>query len=156
VAGLAHELGLGAHIVAPASAAAWVVGPKRAYPLPATGWLGIPSQPFASDVRRVLGWLGAARAASDRWRPLKALSADVTVGALVRARLGDRVADSLVGPVIAGVYSRPIDELPLAAISADLPAQVQRAGGLLAAVRARRNDSPAGSAVQGLRGGLSQ
>lgn len=154
VAELLDELGLAADIVEPTAAPAWAVGPERAYPLPATGWLGIPLHPFAPAVRRVIGWRGAIRAASDHWRPLRRVDSDVTVGALVRNRVGDAVADRLVAPVIRGVYSRPIDELPLAAISPGLPDDVAQAGGLLAAARSRRAAAPAGAAVQSLAGGM--
>jgi oxygen-dependent protoporphyrinogen oxidase len=154
VAGLVEELGLADAVVTPTRAPAWVVSPTRAYPLPATGWLGIPLHPFTPAVRRVLGWRGALRAASDRWRPLRGVDPDITVGALVRDRVGNAVADRLVAPVIQGVYSRPIDDLPLAAIAPGLPDEVARAGSLIAAARGRRAAAPAGASVQSLDGGM--
>jgi oxygen-dependent protoporphyrinogen oxidase len=156
VAALLSDLGLEHDVVSPAPTPAWVVTENDAYPLPSTGWLGIPLRPFAAEVRRVIGWRGAWRAWSDYWRPLGAVDPDITVGELVRARLGEQVADRLVTPVVAGVYSRPIDELALAAIDPGLPAEVARAGGVLKAARARREASPAGSAVQGIVGGLNR
>ncbi len=156
VADLLADLGLASDVASPTAAPAWVVGPSRAYPLPSTGWLGVPLDPWAPEVRRVLGWWGAFRAWSDRWRPLGRVAEDITVGQLVRSRVGNAVADRLVAPVIAGVYSRPIDEIPLAAIAPGLPHEVRDAGGLLAAASARRGSSPAGSAVQGLVGGMAR
>ncbi len=153
---LVSELGLESAIVAPTSAPAWVVSPERSYPLPATGWLGIPLRPFESEVRRILGWRGAVRTLSDRWRSLGSVPDDITVGALVRDRLGDAVADLLVAPVIAGVYSRSIDEIPLASIAPGLPAEVRAAGSLIKAATSRRKASPGGSAVLGIEGGLAR
>lgn len=154
VADLARELGLGAELVRPVRRPAWVVSPERAYALPATGWLGIPTQPLLPDVRRVIGWGAAADAALERHRPLGDVADDATVGSLVRARLGQRVAEMLVAPVLQGVYSRPLDELPLAAIDPTLPAQLRAAGSLTALAERRRALAPAGSAVLGVRGGI--
>ncbi|MDN4475624.1 FAD-dependent oxidoreductase [Demequina sp. SYSU T00192] len=154
VEGLARELGLGGDLVAPTRAPAWVVTPERAYPLPTTGWLGIPTRPLLTDVRRIIGWGPAAEAALERSRPLGEVADDATVGSLVRARLGEPVAELLVAPVLQGVYSRPLDELPLAAIDPSLPQQLRDAGSLLELARRRRRLAPAGSAVMGIRGGM--
>ncbi|WP_062389268.1 protoporphyrinogen/coproporphyrinogen oxidase [Demequina iriomotensis] len=154
VEALARELGLGPDIVAPTRAPAWVVGPDRSYPLPTTGWLGIPTRPLHHEVRRIIGWGAAADAALERSRPLGEVADDATVGSLVRSRLGERVADMLVAPVLTGVYSRPLDELPLAAIDPTLPRQLREAGSLLALAERRRRLAPAGAAVMGLRGGI--
>lgn len=154
VAALAAELGLGDDVVSPTTSPAWVVAPGLAYPLPATGWLGIPTRPLDKDVRRVIGSAAALHASLESHRPLGTVAEDVTVGALVRSRLGDEIAERLVTPVLQGVYSRPIDALPLAAIDPTLPTQLRRAGSLTALAGARRAASPAGSAVEGIRGGV--
>ncbi|WP_062519726.1 protoporphyrinogen/coproporphyrinogen oxidase [Demequina silvatica] len=154
VEALARELGLGAELVTPTRAPAWVVTPDRAYPLPTTGWLGIPTRPLLHDVRRIIGWGAAADAALERSRPLGEVRDDATVGGLVRARLGDPVADLLVAPVLQGVYSRPLDDLPLAAIDPTLPQQLRDAGSLLELASRRRRLAPAGASVMGVRGGI--
>ncbi|WP_296665108.1 FAD-dependent oxidoreductase [Demequina sp.] len=154
VAALARELGLAGDVVAPTRAPAWVVAPDREYPLPTTGWLGIPTRPLLPDVRRVIGWSAAAEASLERSRPLGEVRDDATVGSLVRARLGHAVAELLVAPVLQGVYSRPIDELTLAAIDPTLPQQLRDAGSLIALAERRRRLAPAGSAVLGIRGGM--
>ena len=154
VARLVEQLGLGPDIVAPSANPAWVVGPGRPYPLPATGWLGIPLDPMARDVRRALGWVGAWRAQRDLSEPLAPLADDVTIGQLARLRLGDAAVDRLVGPVISGVYSRPVDEIPLEAIAPGLVEQVREHGGLIATARSRRAAAPAGAAVNGIVGGM--
>jgi len=154
VAAVASELGLADDVVSPTSSPAWVVAPGLAYPLPATGWLGIPARPLDKDVRRVIGSAAAVHASLESHRPLGRFAEDITVGALVRSRLGDEIAERLVTPVLQGIYSRPIDALPLAAIDPALPAQLRQAGSLTALAGARRAASPAGSAVQGIRGGV--
>ncbi|WP_230011026.1 NAD(P)/FAD-dependent oxidoreductase, partial [Microbacterium sp. Bi128] len=71
VRGLLSELGLADQVVAPNPAGAWVAGVPGigAAPLPKGGILGIPDNPWAPDVRRVIGWAGAWRAYVDRLRP---------------------------------------------------------------------------------------
>lgn len=152
---LCEELGLGDLVVEPATFPAWVISPDRSYPLPATGWLGIPLRPLAADVRRVLGWWGALRACADLVLPTGSVRDDATVGSLAPARLGRRAADRLLAPVMSGVYSRPLEDLRLEAIAPGLAADVRERGGLIRAARSRRSLGAPGSAVRGIVGGMS-
>ena len=152
VATLAEELGLS--VGPPAATPAWVVAPGRAYQLPATGWLGIPTHPLDRDVRKVIGSSAAVHASLEPHRPLGEIPDDVTIGTLVRARLGDEIAESLVAPVLQGVYSRHIDTLQLADISPTLPQELREAESLLKLAETKRALSPAGSAVLGVEGGM--
>lgn len=153
VAGLAAELGL--EVVAPSGARAWVHSAAGSVPLPATGLLGVPARPWAADVRRAVGLAGALRASVDRVLPRRVGLPDgpVSLGALVRVRMGRRVVDRLVTPVVAGVHSTPVDRLDLGAVPG-LRDAVVRHGSLAAAVGALRAAAPAGSAVAGIRGGV--
>ncbi len=155
VAALAEELGLADRVVTPEPHGAWVRLPRGAGPLPRTGLLGIPADPWAPDVRRTLGTLGSLRAAADRLLPAGAGTGDgVTLGALVRARYGRRVLDRLVRPVVAGVHAAEPDDVAADAVAPGLVAAVRREGSLGRAVTAQRALAPAGSAVAGFRGGL--
>ncbi|WP_125772779.1 protoporphyrinogen/coproporphyrinogen oxidase [Antribacter gilvus] len=148
---LASELGL--TVQAPAPAPAWGFAAGRAFPLPAAGVLGIPSRPWAADVRRAVGWPGVARAALDRVLPRR--FADTSnLGALARTRLGRRVTDRLVGPVAAGVHSAPLSSLDVDAVAPGLLDAFARTGSLTRAVAELRAAAPAGSAVRGIDGGL--
>jgi protoporphyrinogen/coproporphyrinogen III oxidase len=152
VAALATELGLS--VVPPVQSPAWVVAPGRAYQLPATGWLGIPTHPLDKDVRKIIGSTAAVHASLEPHQPLGEIPDDVSVGTLVRSRLGDAIADQLVAPVLQGVYSRPLDALKLVDIDAALPQQLRDAGSLLKLAEAKRALAPAGSAVLGVEGGM--
>jgi protoporphyrinogen/coproporphyrinogen III oxidase len=152
---LCEELGIGDLVVEPTTSPAWVISPGRAYPLPATGWLGIPLRPLAADVRRVLGWWGALRACADLVLPTGGIGDDATVGSLATARLGRRAAERLLAPVMSGVYSRPLEDLRLEAIAPGLAADVRERGGLIRAARSRRSLGAPGSAVRGIVGGMS-
>ena len=155
VAALADELGLADRVVTPERHGAWVRLPSGAGPLPRTGLLGIPADPWAADVRRTIGLAGSLRAALDRLLPARVGTADgTTLGALVRARSGRRVLDRLVRPVVAGVHAAEPDDVAADAVAPGLLAAVRREGSLARGVTALRALAPAGSAVAGFRGGL--
>ncbi|MDR7383098.1 protoporphyrinogen/coproporphyrinogen oxidase [Promicromonospora iranensis] len=148
---LAGELGLTVEV--PAGLPAWGYAAGRAFPLPAAGVLGIPSRPWAPDVRRAVGWPGVLRGSLDRVLPARLV--DTTdLGTLTRSRLGSRVADRLVTPVAAGVHSAPLDRLDVAAVAPGLLDAYTRTGSLSRAVASLRAAAPAGSAVRGIDGGI--
>ncbi|MET3933275.1 protoporphyrinogen oxidase [Arthrobacter sp. OAP107] len=183
VADLAAELGLGGHIVAPRPGGAWVQLPGGPRELPKTGVLGIPANPWDPEVRRSLGLAGSLRASLDKLLPPSVgTTAEVSsVSALVRVRMGRRVLERLVEPVVGGVHSADPGLLDVDMVAPGLRASIARHGSLAAAVAAQRTgagtqaaqaqrsqtQSPptqgaqaqgkpakAGSAVAGLRGGM--
>lgn len=146
---------LGDQLIDPNPAGAWLQLPETVGPLPATGILGIPAEPQAQDVAHLIGAEAAARAAEDlqapmSWQPGQRPS----VGAVVRERMGDAVAEKLTAPITSGVYSSAPDDLDLATASPGLYEAMLREGSLARAVAAQKAKSPAGSAVQSLRGGI--
>lgn len=148
---LAEKLGLA--VEAPAGLSAWGYAAGRAFPLPAAGVLGIPSRPWAADVRRAIGWPGVLRGTLDRVLPARFV--DTTdLGTFARSRLGSRVADRLVTPVAAGVHSAPLDRLDVAAVAPGLLDAYARTGSLSRAVASLRAAAPPGSAVRGIDGGV--
>ncbi|MGN7147920.1 protoporphyrinogen oxidase [Arthrobacter sp. SAFR-179] len=168
VARLCAELGLGSKIVPPRPGGAWVQLPDGPRELPRTGVLGIPANPWDPEVRRTLGTLGSLRASLDRLLPTSVgAGKDVTsVSALVRARMGSRVLERLVSPVVGGVHSADPGLLDVDMVAPGLRAGMRQHGSLAAAVSAQRRggtnkaDAPAdkpakaGSAVAGLEGGM--
>lgn len=160
VADLIAELGLSDAVVAPAGGGAWVAGLPHggAAPLPAGGVLGIPANPFADDVRRVIGWRGAWRAYVDRLRPPLTIGHERSLGALVRRRMGPEVLDRLVAPVTTGVYSARPDDIDVDLAAPGLNNALTRTGSLSGAVGQLRGGATAtpGAAVQGLAGGMTR
>ncbi|MBP2265138.1 oxygen-dependent protoporphyrinogen oxidase [Pseudarthrobacter sp. PvP004] len=166
VADLARELGLADRIVAPHPGGAWVQLPNGPQELPRTGVLGIPANPWDPEVRRSLGLAGAMRASLDRWLPASVgTSSDVTsVSSLVRTRMGKRVLERLVSPVVGGVHSADPALLDVDMVAPGLRAGLRAHGSLAAAVAAQRRTATAstasgpakaGSAVAGLKGGMN-
>ncbi|MGP9695209.1 protoporphyrinogen oxidase [Brachybacterium sp. AOP25-B2-12] len=141
---LMAALGLAEHIVSPdpgrSSRLVSAAGVRRA---PRGALLGIPGRPLAADVRHVVGTLGALRAWAERFLPATyALEPGVPIGRYVRRRMGRRVAERLVAPVVGGVHSGDPETLELSALLPRLEAAVRTHGSLAAAVRALR---PAGA-----------
>ncbi|BCW84983.1 protoporphyrinogen oxidase [Arthrobacter sp. NicSoilE8] len=164
VADMVRELGIGGQIVAPRPGGAWVQLPEGARELPKTGILGIPANPWDPEVRRSLGFLGALRASMDRILPAGlGTSAELTsVSQLVRTRMGKRVLERLVEPVVGGVHSADPALLDVDMVAPGLRDGVRANGSLAAAVAAQRKaargagsaPAKAGSAVAGLKGGM--
>ena len=177
VADLAAELGIADGIVAPNPGGAWVQLPDGPRELPRTGVLGIPANPWDPEVRRSLGFAGSLRASLDKLLPstLGTTAEATSVAALVRARMGRRVLERLVAPVVGGVHSADPDVLDVDMVAPGLRAGIRDRGSLAAAVAAQRGGGErsgnerrggaapaaptpgpqkAGSAVAGLRGGM--
>lgn len=160
---LLADLDLTDRIVTPNPAGAWLVGVPgvAAAPLPKGGILGIPSNPFADDVRRIIGWGGAWRAYVDRLRPPLTIGKEHSLGRLVSSRMGAKVRDRLVAPVTAGVYSAHPDDVDTEVAAPGLNAAMTRAGSLSGGVaqvladRADRAKKAPGAAVEALAGGMS-
>ncbi|MER7797231.1 protoporphyrinogen oxidase [Microbacterium sp. NPDC096154] len=158
---LVDELGLGAAVVQPNGGGAWLAGLPRggAAPLPKGGVLGIPANPFADDVRAVIGWPGAWRAYLDRLRPPLTIGHEHSLGRLVRSRLGRAVLERLVAPVTTGVYSAHPDDIDVDVAAPGLNAALTRAGSLTGAVAelaAPRQGKAPGAAVLGIDGGMGR
>jgi oxygen-dependent protoporphyrinogen oxidase len=156
VGDLVAELGLAADVVTPAAPGAWVQLPDGAVPLPAAGLLGIPARPWSADVRRAVGIAGAARAALDRVLPVRIglPPGETSLADVVRARMGRRVLERLVAPVVAGVYSTAAESSDLDTVLPGVRNLLRQTGSLGAAVSLLRSAAPAGSAVASLTGGM--
>jgi oxygen-dependent protoporphyrinogen oxidase len=155
VAALATELGLAESIVAPAAGGAWLQ-PRSGepLPLPRTGLLGIPAVPLARDVIDIVGLPGALRAQLDALMSGFVGSRERNLGALVRKRMGRAVLDRLVVPVAGAIHSAHPDDLDVDVVAPRLRAALLSEGSLAKAVLTLRAAAPAGSAVQGIRGGM--
>lgn len=152
---LAIELGLGNDVVTPDQRGAWLMTRDgRTAPIPATGLLGIPSTPMAADVLAVIGQKAGLRAQMDSLLPSPVGAKAASLGELVRRRMGERVLDDLVVPIAGGVHSMHPDRLDPDRVAPGLRAALLRDGSLGRAVLALRSRAAAGSAVQGIRGGI--
>lgn len=163
VPALARELGLGDKICTPNPVGAWLHlpgldGGSTAVPLPKSGLLGIPADVRDPELSGLIGRAASVRAGLDRALPLGGLlnQEQLSLGAVVRARMGPEVLKRLVAPVVGGVLSADPDDLDVDAAVPGLRAMMRKHGSLGAAVGAMRKAAPAGTAVAGLEGGMHQ
>ncbi|MGH8862710.1 MAG: protoporphyrinogen oxidase, partial [Jatrophihabitantaceae bacterium] len=127
------------------------------HPLPARTMVGIPTDLDAARSSGALTEHALARiAAEPGQQPLPPLHADVSVGALVRDRLGNEIADRLVEPLLGGVYAGRADALSLRATMPALATALAPGGSLVEAARAVVDGAAASDAAvfASLAGGL--
>lgn len=134
---LVEDLGLADQLVAPATTQASIVLPDGRHPLPPGTVQGVPTSAVGLD--GVLTPEGIARVRAEADLPPLHLDGDVSVGALLRERLGDEVVDRLVEPLLGGVYAGRPDDLSLAATMPALAAQLRTAPSVLAGALAARD-----------------
>lgn len=155
---LVAELGLAEAVVSPSTGrGSRLVSAAGVHRAPPGGMFGIPARPLSPETREVLGLLGALRAWAERLLPASSgLREGVTLGDYVQHRMGRRVVDRLVAPLVGGVHSADPYSLELASTLPRLPDAVREAGSLAAAVRLLRPDAApgvgrgAGAAVRAL------
>jgi oxygen-dependent protoporphyrinogen oxidase len=136
---LCRELGIDGSLVSPAARRAYVWSGGALRPLPEAHVLGVPTDLDELAGTGILSDDGLARAAEDLARPLLAPGEDLSIGALVRDRLGDEVAERLVDPLVGGINAGRTDELSLAATVPQLDAAARSgASSLIEACRAQR------------------
>lgn len=122
-------------------------------PLPRRAVLGIPADPEAPDVVRILGPDGAARAARETSLP-RSEEPEPTLAELVTARCGPTLTERLVEPLCQSVFSRSAASSRLSELHPVLWRAYQREGSLLRAADAIAPAVPTGTAVRGIVGGM--
>lgn len=136
---LCRQLGLDGDLVSPAirRAHVWSRGALRR--LPEAQVLGVPTDLDELAESEILSAEGLERVRHEADAPLQPPPDDVTIGALMRDRLGDEAAERLVDPLVGGINAGDTDRLSLAATVPQLDAAV-RSGqpSLIEACRAQR------------------
>ena len=153
--------GLDAERIGPRTTAAQVRANGHNHPLPAKTMLGIPASVAAVRESGVLSDAGlAAVEAEPALAPLPPFAEDVSVGRLVRDRMGDEVLDRLVEPLLGGVYAGRVDDLSLRATMPALAARLEAGGSLTAAAQAVTDTGArapsTGPIFTSVRGGLGR
>jgi len=136
---LCREVGLADALVPIAGRGASVWARGRLRPLPDGLALGIPTRFWPTARSGVLGFRGQLGLARDAVLPrpdMRGPIGDRSVGPLVARKLGQRVVDTLVDPLIGGIHAGSVDDMSAAAVFPPLLAAAQRRGGLMRALRA--------------------
>ena len=150
---LAERVGLGEALRHPEPVPAALAVDGHLRPIPRGTLMGVPADPATvADLAPVTG------TDRDEGHPVLAPGADVSVGELVRARLGVPVLDRLVDPLLGGVYAGRGDDLSLAATVPALAAACRTESTLTGAVRSAlaRRVSGGGPVFATVDGGLGR
>ena len=157
---LVGELGASSRLAPVGAQGAWVLARGRLRPLPAGLALGVPTRLGAFEAVRMLGMRGALRASVDLVAPRRASRSpllDRAIGPLVADKLGRRVVDVLVDPLVGGIHAGRVRDLSAAAVFPPLLAAGQQRGSLMRALRSsagETNRRDAGPAFMTLLGGV--
>ncbi len=152
---LVEKVGLGHRVVAPRRSDAHLVLADRVVRLP-HGLLGVPTDLGSAQVVAVIGEKAAARARVLDAAPVAAVDADVTLGRLVRTRMGADVLEHIVAPVVGGVHACHPDLVLADAVAPGLLDRLRTTGSLAAAAASLRGARGVpGAAVAGLAGGMT-
>jgi len=160
---LIGELGATGQLEPVGAQGAWVLARGRLRRLPPGLALGVPTKMRdlrTSDAIGILGLRGAIRAGMDLVAPRPARRSalqDRAIGPLVADKLGDRVVEMLVDPLIGGIHAGRVRELSAAAVYPPVLAAGQVRGSMMRALQAAA--PPTGGAALGpafltLRDGL--
>jgi len=142
---LCAELGIH-ELVHPAIGSAWVWSEGALHPLPKAQLLGLPTDVDALAASGLLSEEGLARARADLESQAPPVDDDLSVGALIRSRLGDEVCDHLVEPLLGGINGGEADGLSVQACAPQIWACAQQGGSLIRAaaeVKARTTPTDA-------------
>jgi oxygen-dependent protoporphyrinogen oxidase len=142
--------------IEPLTTAAAVRAGGALHPMPARTMLGIPGDVEAVRESGVLTDHALSRIAAEPGQPpLPPVTSDLSVGSLVRSRLGNEVADRLVEPLLGGVYAGRADRLSVQATMPALYAALGAGGSLVeAAAQVVSRPSASGPVFASLPGGL--
>ena len=135
---LARRLGLADALVHPSTGQAAIYVDGELKPVPGGTLMGVPG-----DLAKVAEIAQpAAERDHDGGQPLIGPDEDLTVGELIRLRLGDEVVDRLVDPLLGGVYAGRADGLSLVATMPGLARAARTEHTLVGAVRAAMAAAP--------------
>ncbi len=147
---LAGRLGLAENLTTPATLSASVLRDGVFAPMPGGTLMGVPAD------LSVVDWAPVHDADIDRGGPVLGPEQDVTVGSLVRERMGDAVVDRMVDPLLGGVYAGRADDLSVTVTMPGLAAALRDEHTLQAAVRRTLAARvPGGAPFASVPGGLS-
>lgn len=115
---LIRDLGIEAEIVSSNKLAqkTFILHNDTLHNLPAGTNLGVPAtlKPFAKN-NTLVSRNGKVRALQDLILPVENLDTDVSLGQLLKARLGEEWVNQLCEPLLAGIYAGSADDLSAAA-----------------------------------------
>lgn len=158
---LSRAVGLDRDIVHPEvfGASLWIQGKLRGMP-PTV--MGVPTDLRALTSSGVLPLSAVLKLPMEYRKPATRFENDVSVGAFVESRLGRQVVDTLVEPVLGGVYAGRADALSMEATVPALFRELRNQSSLLKAAEhtarggGRKAGARRGPVFAGIRGGVGR
>jgi oxygen-dependent protoporphyrinogen oxidase len=155
---LCRELGLDRDLLTPANDQPFVWS-DRLRPLPPRLLAGVPDGFRAVIASGILSPAGLARAGLDLIIPARPPKEDVSIGSIVRRRLGAQTLARLIDPLLGGIHAGSCDELSVRAVAPQLEAALRKRRSLVRGLRALSGGpprAPAAPAFLTLSGGLEE
>jgi len=151
---LATELGLADQLISPTARKAQVWTDQGLSALAEPHVLGIPLDPAAAEA--LLGRQAAAALEADLARTTPdPVQDDDTIGSLVRRRVGDRIHEALVDPLIGAINAGDTDQLALSASSPQILAAAHAGPSLIGSLRQMKAGSdPDAPVFHSFEGGM--
>ena len=145
---LVDELGLAGQLEAIASSGSsiWLRGALSA--LPSGLVLGVPTSSAMVRSIKGLSWRARMDARRDELAPRRLrVGDDISIGEILRTKLGDELAYTFIEPMIGGIQAGRIDELSARSVFPALFEAAQRGGSLLKAIAATGSANPGPTAA---------
>ena len=144
VAQLAKQLNIEDEIVTTTNAKTFIAIDKDLQQVPQNTIMGIPTKfkPFMAS--ELVSWSGKVRATADLIIPPSKVDGDQSLGKFVRRRFGEEFVQSLIEPLLSGVYSGDIDELSLQSTLPSLLRYEQQRGSVIRGMRHEMKSSEPG------------
>ncbi|MFC0473668.1 protoporphyrinogen oxidase [Halalkalibacter kiskunsagensis] len=136
---LAKEVGLEDELLSNDTGQAYVLKGETLHPIPGGAIMGIPTEikPFLTT--SLLSPIGKLRAAGDFFHPrITVKDEDISLGNFFRRRLGNEVVDSLIEPLLSGIYAGNLDKLSLKATFPQFQQVEQKHGSLIRGMKGSR------------------
>ncbi len=140
---LCVELGIDNELVSPSARKASLWLDDALWPIPSPNVLGVPLDPRTvapgllapADLERLAGDGVPDVPIGGTLDGARGTSGDLSVGAVIRACVGDRVFERLVDPMLGGINAGRADDLSCAVMAPQLLAPARSTEGLLAGLR---------------------
>jgi oxygen-dependent protoporphyrinogen oxidase len=144
---LCRELGLDTRLVHPAASNAELFYEETRQRFPEGLVLGVPTSPEELAEYPYLGGTAQESVQHELSAEHEPIVADMSIGAFIRQRFDDEIADLLVEPLVGGINAGNIDGLSMDAVVPQLAAAARQPGSFAANLARARSSAPIGGPI---------
>lgn len=110
---LITELGLEEHLVRSKTGTSYIYVRQKLRQMPAGSVMGIPTKFWPMVKTDLFTWRGKFRAGFDLFLPRVYAGEDISLDRFFRTRLGSEVVDSMIGPLLSGIYNGTLEDMSI-------------------------------------------